>query len=238
LNADRCGKGGGRATARFAYGQDVSERSGTRDGPVRACWSCHGQTAASAVFCPTCGVVLPPAVLDHFAHFDLARGYDIDLVELDRRYFAAQRQLHPDRFATKSATERAHSLAHATDLNRAYETLKDPLRRAVYLLELAGIDVTGETKTSADPTLLAEVMERREALADATSPSELAAVVGAAEAEAERCRTGLSPAFAAADWARAAQLTLRYTYLARLLDEARARRGRPASPPAFAAAPK
>lgn len=190
------------------------------------------------MFCPTCGVVLASAAIDHFVRLDLARGYDVDLAELDRRYFAQQRQLHPDRFATKSATERAHSLAHATDLNRAYETLKDPLRRAVYLLELAGIDVTGETKTSADPTLLAEVMERREALDDAASPSELAAVVGAAEADAERCRAGLSSAFAAADWAGAGALTLRYTYLARLLDEARARRGRPTSSPAFAAALK
>jgi molecular chaperone HscB len=193
---------------------------------------------ASAVFCATCGVVLPPAAIDHFARLDLACGYDIDLALLDRRYFAAQRLLHPDRFATKSATERAHSLAHATDLNRAYETLKDPLRRAVYLLELAGIDAAGETKTGADPTLLAEVMERREALAEAASPAALAAVIGAAEADAERCRTGLSQAFAAADWDRATALTLRYTYIARLLDEARARRGRPAAPPAFAAAPK
>ena len=205
---------------------------------MRGCWSCHGPTAASAVFCPTCGLVLPPAAIDHFARLELARGYDVDLAELDRRYFAAQRQLHPDRFATTSATERAHSLAHATDLNRAYETLKDPLRRAVYLLDLCGIDVTGETKTSTDPTLLAEVMERREALAEAASPGALAAVTAAAEADAESYRAGLAQAFAAADWTRAAALTLRYTYLARLLDEARARRGRPASSLAFAAAPK
>src|SRR5579859_641726 len=92
-----------------------------------ACWSCKGPVDLAALFCPTCRAVQPPRALDHFARLGLPMAFEIDVAELDRRYFAAQRQLHPDRFATRTARERAISQSQAVELNAAYETLKDPL---------------------------------------------------------------------------------------------------------------
>ena len=60
-------------------------------------------------------------------------------------YFALQRDLHPDRFATRSARERAISMQQSTTVNEAYRTLKAPLARAEYLLALAGHTVNAET---------------------------------------------------------------------------------------------
>src|SRR3954465_615579 len=104
-----------------------------------ACWSCAGPVDAAALFCPTCKAVQPPRSTDHFTRLGLPVGFTVDIADLDRRYFQAQRQLHPDRFATKTPPQRAISQSQAVSLNDAYETLKDPLARASYLLQLKGI---------------------------------------------------------------------------------------------------
>ena len=102
---------------------------------------------------------------DKFAVLGLPRRYDIDAAELKDRYRAMSRELHPDRFATAPPHERVMSLQAATTVNDAYRTLKHPVRRAEYLLTLAGKGIAADAK--ADPELLMEVMELREALGEA-----------------------------------------------------------------------
>jgi molecular chaperone HscB len=189
-----------------------------------ACWSCAGPVPAAEPFCPTCKAVQPPGQADHFWRLGFARTYDLDPKLVERRYFELQRRLHPDRFATRSRKERALSQAQATSLNEAYETLMDPLGRAVYLLRLSGIEVGGDGKTIADPALLMEAMEMREALAEARTPAEVDAVVQRARAEADAVRSTLSQNFAADDLSTARTNTLRLTYLDKLIEDARARR--------------
>ena len=104
-----------------------------------ACWSCKGPVAPRALFCSTCGAVQPPGNADHFTRLGLRPGYGLEAADLDRQYFGFQRRLHPDRFASRTAKERALSQQQATALNEAYETLKDPLKRAAYMLRLAGL---------------------------------------------------------------------------------------------------
>lgn len=188
----------------------------------RACWSCGA--VAEGLFCATCKVVQPPGQDDHFQRLGLPRGFVIDRAELDRRYFAAQRLLHPDRFATRSARERAIAQSQAVSLNEAYETLRAPLARATYLLKLAGVAKTPDRDhTIDDPALLMEQMERREALADAATPTDLMRVLQAAETDAAAVVAALEAAFAANDLARATSLATRLKYLLKLADEARAK---------------
>jgi molecular chaperone HscB len=190
---------------------------------VVACWSCKGPVAARALFCATCGSVQPPHALDHFARLGLGPGFDISEDELSRRYFGLQARLHPDRFATKSARERAISMAQATALNQAYQTLRDPLARASYLLSLSGAaSATRSSGTIDDPELLVESMERREELAAAESAEEVAGIAARAAADTSRCLADLSAAFKAQDLESASRLTLRLKYLTKLADEARA----------------
>jgi molecular chaperone HscB len=178
----------------------------------------------AAPFCPSCGAVQPSGQADHFARLGFDRRYDLDPKEVERRYFQLQRRLHPDRFATKSPKERALSQAQATSLNEAYETLMDPLARALYLLRLSGIETGGDGRTIDDPALLMEAMEMREALAEARSGAEVEAVVAKARANAESCRADLARAFAAGELETARKDTLRLTYLDKVIEEARARR--------------
>jgi molecular chaperone HscB len=88
--------------------------------------------------------------------------------ELERRFHALSRELHPDRFAKAPPRERLEAVQRTTELNDAYRTLKHDVKRAEYLLKLEGLDVADEKSQSvkADPALLAEMMELNEQLSD------------------------------------------------------------------------
>ena len=104
---------------------------------------------------------------DHFALFGLSRGFRLDLSDLDSRYRDIQAQVHPDRFVHAGEAERRLSMQWATHANEAYQTLKKPLERARYLLNLAGHDVEAESNTAMPADFLMEQMEWREAVMEA-----------------------------------------------------------------------
>ncbi|CAA7627905.1 Co-chaperone protein HscB homolog [Candidatus Terasakiella magnetica] len=191
------------------------------------CWSCKGPVAARALFCSTCGAVQGPGSIDHFTRLGIQPTFDIDLEGLEKQYFGFQRRLHPDRFAAKSGKEKALSQAQATSLNEAYETLKDPLRRAAYLLNQLGhpVDLTA-CGTINDRELLMEQMEKREALADSTTAEQVAKLAMQAESEVIACQCHISAAINASNLEEAGHLTIRLKYLAKLAEEARAKKSR------------
>lgn len=153
------------------------------------CWSCEKAVGAGA-FCPSCNAVLPPSGdEDHFGVLGVGRGYTMDLGDLERRYKDAARRLHPDKFARADVRARKASLARSVALNQAWKTLRDPVRRAEYLLALAGIEVGSEEgtvktkggsgekeKVPVASELLHEIMELREALMEARAEGDSARV--------------------------------------------------------------
>ena len=206
---------------------DAMTASPSSSAAIGACWSCKGPVAGRALFCSVCGAVQGPGNSDHFQRLALPASFDIDPDALQRQYFGFQRRLHPDRFAAKSPTERALSQAQATALNEAYEALRDPLKRAVHLLERVGHAVDlHSAATITDPVLLGEQMERREVMEAANTPDAIKDVLVQADHELASCRDTLSRAFAAEDWPEAARLVVRLKYLTKLADEARAKKAR------------
>jgi len=91
----------------------------------------------------------------------------VDAAALERGYREIQAQIHPDRFAASGDAERRASMQWTTRVNEAYRTLKDPVQRAKYLLELNGVDVAFETNTQMPTDFLMRQLELREALAEA-----------------------------------------------------------------------
>ena len=79
-----------------------------------------------------------------FDVFSLPQGWVVDLSELDIRFRKLQQQFHPDRFANNSEIEKRRAVQMASMINQAYETLKNPLSRAQYLLQLLDFDVAQE----------------------------------------------------------------------------------------------
>ena len=102
----------------------------------------------------------------HFELFGLPQSFEVDLARLDSSYRELQRTLHPDRFVTASDLERRLAMQQATRVNEGYQTLRDPLKRGRYLLELSGYRFDDQHHTTSDAAFLMEQMELREALAE------------------------------------------------------------------------
>jgi molecular chaperone HscB len=162
--------------------------------------------------------------MDHFARLGLPAALDLEPATLDRAYFTAQRQWHPDRFVGRPPEERAKASTEAAGLNDAYRTLKDPLSRAVYLAGLNGVELPGDGKTIDDPDLLMEAMEAREALHDAGTPEAVEKLAAEARQDVQKALAGLASLFLANDRAAIRKALLRLRYLDKFAEEARARR--------------
>ena len=112
----------------------------------------------------------------HFELFGLAPAFGLDQEVLEKAYREIQSRVHPDRFAHAGDAERRASLQWTTRVNEAYRTLKDPVQRASHLLALHGVDVAFETNTAMAPAFLAQQMELREALENATHSKDAGAL--------------------------------------------------------------
>lgn len=112
----------------------------------------------------------------YFELFGLPAVYAIDTARLDQAYLHLQSEVHPDRFAAASSGERTRSLQWATHANAAYNTLKDPVERARYLLQLHGVDTQEDSNTAMPADFLMQQMEWREAIEDALAASDVAAL--------------------------------------------------------------
>src|SRR5580692_7837809 len=114
--------------------------------------------------------------MDPFATLGIARSYDVDLAAVEKTHRELSRAMHPDRFLGAAPSERRAALAKAVEVNEAWRIVRDPIRRAEALLRLAGVAVGEEGEPKADPQLLMEMLELREALADARQARDLSAV--------------------------------------------------------------
>ena len=90
--------------------------------------------------------------LDYFALFGLPCAFEIDAALLADRYRGLQQNVHPDRHVGATDHEQRLAMQYTTFVNEAYTTLKSPLSRAIYLLELAGSRI--EENPSLDPGFL------------------------------------------------------------------------------------
>jgi molecular chaperone HscB len=103
----------------------------------------------------------------HFELFGLPTAYALDRDRLDAAYRDLQNAVHPDRFAAQPDAEQRVAMQWATQVNEAYQTLKHPVNRGVYLLSLQGIDALHASNTQMAPAFLMQQMEWREAIDEA-----------------------------------------------------------------------
>ena len=106
----------------------------------------------------------PDFARDHFELLGLPARFSVDPAALERGYRAMQSQVHPDRFASATEAERRVAMQWASRANEAYRTLRDPLERARYLLQMRGYDTEEESNTSMPADFLMQQMEWREAV--------------------------------------------------------------------------
>ena len=104
---------------------------------------------------------------DDFALFGLEKQFAQDRTTVDARWKDLQREAHPDKFAAQGAAAQRIAMQWSVRINEAYQRLKDPIKRAAYLCELAGFPINAYSNTAMPAGFLMQQMEWREALDDA-----------------------------------------------------------------------
>jgi molecular chaperone HscB len=104
---------------------------------------------------------------NHYALFGLPERFRFDLALLDTAYRSLQVEVHPDRHMTADAGAQRSALQASARVNEAYRTLRDPVARAEYLLQLRGVDAVAPADTALPLDFLERQLERREAAEDA-----------------------------------------------------------------------
>ncbi len=96
---------------------------------------------------------------------------------IDARWKELQREAHPDRFAAQDAATQRRAMQWSVRINEAYQRLKDPLKRAAYLCELAGSPVNAHDNTAMPAAFLMQQMAWREALDEADDEDQVQALL-------------------------------------------------------------
>jgi len=160
--------------------------------------------------------------MDPFETLGIPRSYDVDLAAIEKTHRELSRALHPDRFVGASPSERRAALGKAVEVNEAWRVVRDPIRRAEALLILAGIAVGEDREPKADPELLMEMLELREALAEAKAERNLARVrdmARAIEQRSQAVQTALAQGFAQGQAATLVDKLGELRFYKRFLDE-------------------
>ena len=101
---------------------------------------------------------------NYFDFFGIERQLALDEVALQKRFYELSRQWHPDRFTRKSIEEQNEALEATSLLNDGYRTLRDPVKRAEYVLTEEGFPIGEQGSKDVPPELLEEVFEWNMAL--------------------------------------------------------------------------
>ena len=101
---------------------------------------------------------------NYFELFDLETSFFISDSNLKDSYRREIARFHPDKFASKTDSEKLQALQNTSLLNTAFEMIKSPLNRASYLLKLDGVDPFDEKDTAMDHDFLISQIELREEL--------------------------------------------------------------------------
>jgi molecular chaperone HscB len=102
---------------------------------------------------------MPILSKNFFELFGLAPKLRLDLESLQKRFYELSREWHPDRFSRKSAEEQSQALEAAAILNDGYRTLRDPVKRAEYLLTEEGLPIGEQRSREVPPELLEGVFD-------------------------------------------------------------------------------
>lgn len=101
-------------------------------------------------------------LMEFFDIYEIEPSFSISENELKKKYLVLQKKFHPDRFAHSSIEEQKTALINSSLINDAYQVLKDDIRRAKYLLECNGVEITNHT----NPAFLMKQIEYEEKIED------------------------------------------------------------------------
>jgi molecular chaperone HscB len=157
---------------------------------------------------------------NHFELFHLPVQFELDMAQLDRAFREVQSQVHPDKFVGGSSAEQRLAMQWATRANEAYQTLKNPLKRASYLCELHGVGLQTESNTAMPKDFLMQQMEWREELEESKqNPTALLSLAEQVSNEHEQQVRNIAEQLKQNDFIEAAQSIRQLMFLEKLSEE-------------------
>ena len=158
-----------------------------------------------------------------FALFSLPSGWEIDRGLLDARYRKLQQEFHPDRFAAKGDVDKRLALQTTSLINQAYDTLKSPLKRAQYLLQLQDLDAAQESHITSDGHFLMQQIEFREALGDLNESADPTTALDSMRSDVQgqylQLQNDFEAQHLAANYNDALETVAKMQFFSKLLDE-------------------
>lgn len=143
--------------------------------------------------------------------------FTLDAEVLSQRYRTLQKLIHPDKYADASAQQQRVAVQYSAFVNQAFNTLKQPLSRALYLLQLAGWDAERVAAQKVAGDFLMEQMELREKLASARDLMQPEPVIEhlleELSSDWQQHANELSQAMDSGDWENAAIAVVKMQYL-------------------------
>jgi molecular chaperone HscB len=135
---------------------------------------------------------------NHFEVLGLPRTFALSDADVEANYLARSRETHPDFHQLAPTSEQRASLELTALLNEAYNTLRDPFKRAEYLLSLEGGPSAAESREMS-PHFLEEMLELRieiEELREGGDPAALSALEKQLQERRGRLITEIAARFA------------------------------------------
>ena len=159
---------------------------------------------------------------NYFELFQLPIKLPIDSSQLTVNYQQLQRQYHPDNFAQATDNEKVAIIQKSAMINDGYQTLKNPLKAAEYLLSLQGVDVATEQNIIHDADFLMEQFSLREKLDDIESQNNVDLLDDFHSEITQRKKNvyqQLMDYISQQDWQSAVNQIYKIRYLARLIEQ-------------------
>ncbi|MEQ1628018.1 MAG: Fe-S protein assembly co-chaperone HscB [Nitrospira sp.] len=154
------------------------------------CWHCQSEVSGE-YFCDRCVKVQPVSKeLDYFTCFGIPRRLALDQQQLETKFYELSRAFHPDFYQNKSDAEQTISLGNSAMLNTAYRTLRDPIQRAEYLLDLEAGSVK-EIRTTPPADLFEEILELQDTLDEFRASDRTSDAAAALRSQLQSERTAL-----------------------------------------------
>ncbi|XP_043225932.1 co-chaperone protein HscB homolog [Amphibalanus amphitrite] len=152
---------------------------------------------------------------DFFQLFSLSRKFDLNSTELTKQFRILQNKWHPDKFVGRAKDEQELAARESSFINQAYRTLKDPLKRSLYLLKLSGHPLEDGT-TESDPEFLMEIMELNERLADMKSHDDVVALKHSNQEMLDNLQRSFAAAYDSGNFEEARKIAARMKYYANI----------------------
>jgi molecular chaperone HscB len=160
--------------------------------------------------------------MNYFELFGLPTQFELDGSLLSSQFRELQKRFHPDNFVSASERDRLMAVQKASEINDAYQTLKNDLARAEYLLAIHGTEIRGEQQTMQDPEFLIEQMSLREELEAIESQSDAEKLFDFGEKVSKMYKTylaGVQQEIGRTQWDQAADTVRKLKFIVKLKSE-------------------